>query len=81
MDGDRSPSSLLREAGNKADQLPAKSVLRHGCELCSPPLRYLCLLVLITSLPLIFLGDSLHSLCSQRYSGSQLQSAGIFRIA
>lgn len=49
MDGDRSPFSLLREAGNKApSHLPAKSVLRHGCEQCSLPLRYLCLLVLIT---------------------------------
>lgn len=57
MDGDRSPSSLLREAGKKApDQLPAKPVLRHGCELCSSPLRYLCLLVLITHHAFDFFG-------------------------
>lgn len=56
MDGDGSPSSLLREAENKVlNQLPAKPVLRHGCEQCSPPLRYLSPCADHTSMPLIFL--------------------------
>lgn len=81
MDGDRSPSSLLREAGKKApDQLPAKPVLRHGCELCSSPLRYLCLLVLITHHAFDFFGG-FPTLCFQSYGGSQLQLAGVFSIA
>lgn len=62
MDGDRIQSSLLREAGNKGpDQLPAESMLRHGCEQGSPPLRCLCLLVLITHHCLWFFLESLHS--------------------